>query len=168
MSRMSKRICRRTILRGAAASMATLSLTGCLGSSPEDPDLSTKRVTIVDGGSQSELGSVTASVADTPETRYTGLSNHETLAPGRGMLFVFDGSSQRTFVMRDMSFSIDIIYISDSKEITAIHNAEAPTNFESGTEKKHQYPGRGRFVLEVNHRWASKHNVKTGDKVNIE
>lgn len=168
MSVMPKRPCRRTILTSTAASMATLSLTGCLGSTSDDPDLSKKRVTIVDEDSQSKLGTVRASVANTPETRYTGLSDHETLRPGRGMLFVFDGSSQRTFVMRDMSFSIDIIYIDDSKVITAIHNAEAPTNFESGTEKKHQYPGKGQIVLEVNHRWTAKHNVTVGDEVNIE
>ncbi|PSQ82232.1 MAG: hypothetical protein BRD41_00820 [Bacteroidetes bacterium QS_1_63_11] len=63
-------------------------------------------------------GSVTAAVADTPELRYRGLSDTESLPPDRGMLFVFDTAGDQTFVMRDMDFGIDVTFTCDPRSMT--------------------------------------------------
>lgn len=116
------------------------------------------RATTPDG---TVLGSVTAAVADTPELRYTGLSDTESLPADRGMLFVYDEVGDHTFVMREMDFGIDIVYADDEKRITTIHHAPEPGPTEDGENQR--YPGRGQYVLEVNYRWTTDHGVTEGD-----
>jgi len=107
------------------------------------------------------LGSVTAAVVDTPELRYLGLSDTEGLPADRGMLFVYDAVDDRTFVMREMSFGIDIVYADGDGAITEIHHAPAPAPDENGEEQ--QYPGRGQYVLEVAYEWTTDRDVGVGD-----
>jgi uncharacterized membrane protein (UPF0127 family) len=114
------------------------------------------------------LGSVTAAVADTNSTRYLGLSDTDCLPPDRGMLFVYQEPQPLTFVMRDMDFGIDIVHIDENGVITSIQHADPPGEGESGEEPKHQYPGTGQFVLEVNYDWTTEHGVETGDVVEFD
>ncbi|MFB6280471.1 MAG: DUF192 domain-containing protein [Haloferacaceae archaeon] len=107
------------------------------------------------------LGSVTAAVADTPGTRYRGLSGVGSLPEDRGMLFVFGDVAERTFVMRGMEFGLDIVYADADGVITRIHHAPAPGPNEDGSEQR--YPGRGRYVLEVVYGWTTDRGVGTGD-----
>jgi len=112
------------------------------------------------------LGSVTAAVADTPEKRFTGLSDTVFLPEDRGMLFVYDEVGDRTYVMRRMSFGIDIVYADDAGVITTIHHAPEPGPDEDGTDQ--EYPGRGQYVLEVNRDWTTRHGVEEGDVLDFE
>jgi len=107
------------------------------------------------------LGWVRAAVADTPELRYTGLSDTDELPEGYGMLFVFDDVDDRTFVMREMDFGIDIVYADDRGTITEIHHAPEPDPDEDG--ETHRYPGHGQYVLEVAYRWSADRGVEEGD-----
>lgn len=107
------------------------------------------------------LGEVTAAVADTPELRYTGLSETETLPEDRGMLFVYESVAERTYVMREMDFGIDVVFADDEGQITTIHHAPAPEPDEDGSEQR--YPGRGQYVLEVNYGWTTDRGVTVGD-----
>src|SRR3989338_5701660 len=54
---------------------------------------------------------VRVTVADTPESRERGLSGRDGLASDEGMLFVFQNDGYHTFWMKDMLFSIDIIWL---------------------------------------------------------
>ncbi len=110
-----------------------------------------------------ELGSVTAAIADTPQLRYLGLSDTEWLPEDRGMLFVFDGVDDRTFVMREMDFGIDIVYADESGCITRIHHAPAPGPDEDGASQ--EYPGRGQYVLEVPLEWTTDRGVEPGHRL---
>lgn len=111
-------------------------------------------------------GSVTAAIADTPELRYTGLSDTESLPTDRGMLFVYDEVGDHTYVMREMSFGIDIVYADDEGVITGIHHAPAPGPNEDGNDQ--EYPGRGQYVLEVVYDWTTDHGVEVGDRLEFE
>ena len=113
-----------------------------------------------------ELGSVTAAIADTSDLRYLGLSDTEYLPEDRGMLFVFDEVQELTFVMREMDFPIDIVYADDEGVITKIHHARAPGPDEDGNDL--QFPGRGKYVLEVNHHWTTDRGVEEGDILEFE
>lgn len=112
------------------------------------------------------LGSVTAAVADTPDLRYLGLSDTASLPADRGMLFVFETVGDRTFVMREMDFGLDIVYADAEGVITRIHHASAPGPNENGNEQR--YPGRGQYVLEVNYGWTTEHGVEEGDVLRFE
>lgn len=122
-------------------------------------------VTLKDNGSPA--GTVDASVANTQSERMTGLSNHDSLAAGKGMLFVHGEATEQTYVMRDMDFPIDIIFINSSCEITTIHSAEAPTANETGEEPKYRYSGQAKYVLEVPDGYATE-RVEAGDAVEID
>jgi len=115
----------------------------------------------------STLGIVAATVSDDPEERRTGLSNTESLAPAEGMLFVYHSSDERTFVMREMDFPLDIIFIDATGQITAIHEAPVPPANTSESELE-GYSGRAKWVLEANRGWAAYHNVTVGDSVQID
>ncbi|WP_254536926.1 DUF192 domain-containing protein [Halomarina litorea] len=110
-----------------------------------------------------ELGSVDARVADTFRKRYTGLSSTTSLPPGEGMWFAFDEPGEHTFVMRDMDFGIDIVYVAANGTITSIHHAPEPPEGADG--KDFRYPGEGQYVLEVNYGWTTDHGVEVGDRV---
>jgi uncharacterized membrane protein (UPF0127 family) len=120
-------------------------------------------VTITNGDGET-LATVDSEVADTPPERYTGLSDHESLGNDEGMLFVFERESTQSFVMRDMAFPIDIIFIDESGEITTIH--EAPV--EEDDSDLTSYRGEAQWVLEVNYGYAAEHGISEGDRVEIE
>ena len=113
------------------------------------------------------LGTVNASVADGPDERYTGLSDHESLANGSGMLFVYEEEGRHTFVMRRMDFPLDIVFVGADGRINVIHEAPTPPE---GTEEHglERYPGRGRWVLEVPRGWTDTNGITEGDRVEIE
>ncbi|WP_331235049.1 DUF192 domain-containing protein [Natronorarus salvus] len=115
-------------------------------------------VTVSDG--ERTLATVDAAVADSPGERYTGLSDHENLAEDEGMLFVFAEEGERAFVMREMAFGIDILFVSDEGEITAIYEAPADSD--------ERYVGDARWVLEVRKGYAAENGIDVGDEVEIE
>jgi len=77
------------------------------------------------------------------------------------MLFMYDSSGNRTFVMREMDFGIDIIYADSEGVITSIHHADAPGPDEDGNNQ--QYPGQGQYVLEINKGWTTARDIEAGD-----
>lgn len=122
-------------------------------------------VTVVDEDG-TELGTVRVRVADTRPKRYTGLSDTESLSEDEGMLFVFDEEARRTFVMREMDFPIDIVFVGANRTVTRIHHAPLPPPNASESDPG-PYRGTGRFVLEVNRGWTTRHDVTTGDRIRI-
>ena len=138
----------------------TPTATGTATPTPIHPGYETTevRVTTPEGDL---LGSVTAAIADTPDLRYTGLSDTESLPKDRGMLFVYETVDDHTYVMRRMDFGLDIVYADDEGVISTIHHAPAPGPDEDGEDQR--YPGRGQYVLEVTYEWTTERGVETGD-----
>jgi uncharacterized protein len=108
---------------------------------------------------------VDAEVADTPGERYTGLSDHDSLEDGEGMLFVHGSEDERTYVMRNMDFGIDIIFIDADREITTIHSAPEPAPDEDGEDQT--YSGDAQWVLEVPIGYADETGIEPSDEVEI-
>ncbi|WP_255193057.1 DUF192 domain-containing protein [Natronobeatus ordinarius] len=109
---------------------------------------------------------VDAEVADTPRERYVGLSDHDSLEPGEGMLFVHATEGERTYVMRDMDFDIDIIFVGADGEITTIHHARAPGPSEDGEDLR--YTGQAKWVLEVPAGTVEEAEIEVGDEIRID
>jgi len=129
-------------------------------------DYATTTVTVETPGGE-ERGAVTAAVADDSDTRPRGLSDAASLPADGGMLFVFSSARESlTFIMPEMSFGIDIVFISADREIVEIHNAPEPGPDEDGSEQ--EYEGSGRYVLEVPYEWTDRHGVEVGDSVAFE
>ncbi len=124
--------------------------------SPGEYDNTTVTVTDTDGV---ELGTVDVKIADTRDKRVIGLSETDSLADNEGMLFVHDEADTQDYVMRNMSFDLDILFIESDGTITDIQHADADSD--------ETYSGYGQFVLEVNQGWAAERNVTIGDIVEI-
>ncbi|WP_135305287.1 DUF192 domain-containing protein [Haloarcula amylovorans] len=110
------------------------------------------------------LAAVEVRISDTYRQRYVGLSETESLEPNEGMLFVHDEEGEFAYVMRNMSFPLDIIFIDANGTITTIHHAPLPPE---GTDDLKRYEGRGKYVLEVNRGWANRTGVSVGDRVEL-
>lgn len=122
-------------------------------------------VRIVGDGGETKAA-VDVEVADTHQERYTGLSDHDSLEPGEGMLFVHDNEGDRTYVMREMAFGIDIVFVREDGSITEIHNARAPKSGEDGAEMR--YSGRAKWVLEVPYGYTDERGIEPGDELVID
>jgi uncharacterized membrane protein (UPF0127 family) len=105
---------------------------------------------------------VVAEVVSTPEKLYLGLSHRKELPEGRGMLFLMSTEKRHAFCMRDMFFSIDIIWIADGK-VAGIHQRLSPND-----KGSFRAPVPVRLVLEVPGGFAERHQVKTGDPVKLQ
>jgi hypothetical protein len=101
-------------------------------------------------------------IADTPAERYKGLSGRENLCGDCGMLFKFDDKRERAFVMREMNFPLDIIWINDEK-IVKIDKGLPPKGHNPVNLYKSDTAVN--YVLEVNAGFVDKYGIKAGDKV---
>lgn len=103
-------------------------------------------------------------IADTAELRYRGLSERKSLCEDCGMLFIFPDKAARTFVMRNMNFPLDIIWI-DGDEIKKISKNLPPEGENPAIIYSSEFPVN--YVLEVNGGYTDKNAIFTGDKVVI-
>ncbi|MFA6170879.1 MAG: DUF192 domain-containing protein [Patescibacteria group bacterium] len=103
-----------------------------------------------------------AELANTPAEQYRGLSNRESLCADCGMLFIFPDQAPRTFVMREMNFSLDFVWIINNEVVKIDENA-----MPEGKVYKNNYLSGQPVdkVLEVNAGWAAKNNIKVNDHV---
>ena len=108
---------------------------------------------------------VKSEVANTPQKQYKGLSGRDSLENGKGMLFVFKDYGKYRFVMRDMKFSIDIIWIRINVVVDISKNLPLPISGESLIE----YIPKTEInrVLEVPAGFTDKGNIKVGDTFEI-
>jgi uncharacterized membrane protein (UPF0127 family) len=123
-------------------------------------------VTAVDGDNGATLATVQVRVADTQPKRYTGLSETDSLGDDEGMLFVHDTEDEYAYVMREMAFPLDIVFVGADGTITRIHHAELPAAGTSGDDLT-RYRGRGKYVLEVPLGYTDAHDIEVGDRLRI-
>ena len=126
--------------------------------SPVDYD-NTTVTAVEDNGTPIQTFSVR--VADTEHEKFIGLSETQSLGKNDGMLFVHDTPDTYTYVMRDMSFPIDIIFIDENGTITSIHHAPLPADSPT------KYRGQGQFVLEINYGRTNETGIDVGDRIAI-
>ncbi len=100
-------------------------------------------------------------IADTPETRATGLMHRKELDERHGMLFVFEENAPRTFWMKDTPLPLSIAYIDERWTIREIHDME-PLSLEP-------IPSRVpvRYALEVNQNTFARLGISVGARVVI-
>ena len=129
-------------------------------------------VTLLDGDGTT-LATVDARVADSRKERIRGLSDTASLAAGEGMLFVHGDVGERTYVMREMEFPLDIVFVVPCRgdcpagadgRIAVVHQAPVPP---ADAEELEPYRGRARWVLEVPRGYAAANGVEVGDYVAI-
>jgi uncharacterized membrane protein (UPF0127 family) len=146
------------VLLIAVVASAGVVAVSSMGATPDVGE--TETVELVSDGEV--VSTVTAETAVTDEEMRTGLSEHESLAAGEGMLFFHSESGEQTYIMPDMDFGIDIVFIGSDCTVQTIHSADPPTGNETGLEPKHQYSGTAKYVLEVPQGYATE-RLSEGD-----
>jgi uncharacterized membrane protein (UPF0127 family) len=106
------------------------------------------------------LGDTTIGVdiADTPALREQGLSGKQSLDDAHGMLFIFQDDGKHAFWMKDMLFSIDMIWLSADKKVIYIAPNAAPDSYPSSFSSD----ASSSYVIEVPAGWATRHRVSIG------
>lgn len=101
-------------------------------------------------------------IAATFDQHYRGLSGRAALCADCGLLFNFTDSGQKSFVMRNMNFPLDIIFINRGVIQNIAENLEP-----EGNDPQHIYRSAGAAdqVLEVNGGYCEKYNIRAGDKI---
>lgn len=122
----------------------------------------TTTVEATDAETGETLATVEARIADGPVKRYVGLSSTDELADDEGMLFVHSEPGEYDYVMRDMAFAIDIVFVDADGEITEIHEAEPDSR------PLTNYDGTGKYVLEVPIGWSADNDVEPGDSLEFD
>lgn len=89
--------------------------------------------------------------ATTPAEWEQGLSDRKSMPSQNGMLFIFDRSSQQCMWMKDMKFSLDIVWLNDKKKIIRIARDLSPNTYPTSYCAEDT-----RYVIEVNRGVAAK------------
>lgn len=102
---------------------------------------------------------ITVETADTQATQEKGLMGRESLDEDRGMLFVYDRDSRKSFWMKNTKIPLSIAYIAADGTIREIYDME-PLSTRT-VDSRYSV----RYALEVNLGAFQRHGIKTGDKV---
>lgn len=109
---------------------------------------------------------LTVELAYQPADRALGLSYREGLAPGTGMLFVFEEPAPRSFWMRDMQFCIDIIWIENGVIQGAAESVcPDPPGTTDADLRSYVSPVPVTYVLEVPAGWLDAYGLGVGTPV---
>lgn len=97
-------------------------------------------------------------IAETDETRHTGLMFRDKMEETQGMLFIFPDEDYQSFYMKNTILPLDIIFINAKKQIVKIYKNTTPFSETSLPAGKPTM-----YVVEVNAGFSDKYNIKEGD-----
>jgi uncharacterized protein len=107
-----------------------------------------------------ELRMIDIEIAANDSSRTMGLMYRKSMEETKGMLFIFEQPDLHSFWMKNTYISLDIIYVSEKKEIVKIYkNTEKLSTKSLPTDKPSLY------VVEVIAGFCEKYGIKEGDKI---
>lgn len=99
-------------------------------------------------------------IADSPKEREYGLMCRKSVAPDRGMLFIFPQAGPQAFWMRNTLTALDIIYIGADGRVVSISRNARPLD-----ETPLPSVGPAKYVLELAAGRAAQIGLLPGDRV---
>lgn len=100
-------------------------------------------------------------VSNTEEKRILGLSNTTKLDEKNVMLFIFPQNDYHGIWMKDMNYSIDIVYLDEDMTVINYFDNIAPTTYPTV-----YYPEKlARYIVEMNSGERSKSGIDKGVKL---
>ncbi len=100
-------------------------------------------------------------IADTEYETQTGLMYRSSMKNNRGMLFIFDDVSERSFYMKNTKIPLDLIFINDNKTIVSFQKNAKPFD-----ESSLPSNAPAKYVLEVNAGLVDTWKLSVGDSIN--
>lgn len=100
-----------------------------------------------------------AEIADTEALRERGLSGRTSFGTRQGMLFVFPKLGFYPFWMKDMNFSIDMLWLDEDGVVLTIFSDISPSTY----PKQFVSEQKARYVLELPANTSVDYKIKIGD-----
>ena len=146
--------------RPALALVMLLSVAPAVLSACGEAEPTTPRVVIGDTAFDAEI-------ARTPAERAQGLSGREDLAPGSGMLFLFEAGRAGTLWMKGMRFPLDILWIGEECVVVdAALDVPAPAPGAPDSDLSRYGPATpAAYAFELNAGEVAQSGVRVGDDV---
>ena len=151
------------LLGGVVLIAAALLVSFPSGSQPHRQATLTNETTAVDFITTSGTVTVTAELARSPDALRQGLMYRESLEETQGMLFVFSRESNLTFWMKNTLIPLDMIFISDEKEVVHIQKDAQPCEQDPCPLYPSAFPAR--YVVEVKSGFTDQRGIAVGDSV---
>lgn len=102
-------------------------------------------------------------IADEARVQAKGLSDRDSLAEDKGMLFAFDRAEEQCFWMKDMRFNLDMIWLNEEKTVIKTMQDVSPDTYPD------QFcADNAKYVLEFTSGFADKYGLKPGTKLQFE
>ena len=102
------------------------------------------------------------SIANTNQSRMTGLSHTASLPDNEGMLFDFTQDQSISLWMPNMNYNLSVAFITAEGKIIDIQSMS-----KDNPTRLHSSPIPVRYALEVNEGFFNKNNIKTGDIISL-
>jgi uncharacterized protein len=99
---------------------------------------------------------IQAEIANTGESRMTGLMHRPSLGTDRGMLFVFPDVARHCMWMKNTFVPLSVAFIDERGVIINI------ADMQPQTEESHCASGPARFALEMNQGWFAAKGIRPG------
>jgi len=100
-------------------------------------------------------------IADTAAERQQGLSGRASLSDTKALLFVLDKPVKECIWMKDMKFSIDILWFDSNKKLVHEKRNVSPETY----PEKFCPPVDTKYIVETAAGVAEKNRIKLGDKL---
>lgn len=113
-----------------------------------------------------ELGNtkVAVEIVRSDEEQATGLSDRESLAKGKGMLFVYNTAGSPGIWMKEMRFNIDIVWLDTNGVVMGTETDIGPDTY---PDNIYYPPKPALYVLEVPAGFVYEHNIELGIKAQL-
>ena len=119
----------------------------------------TETVTFLNAADE-PITSIDVAIADSEQETQLGLMFVNELEEDKGMLFVFNQSSPRSFWMANTPLPLDIIFVNSDFEIVRIHRNTPPFSRESFSSE-----APAQYVVEVIGGFTVRHDIQEGMKI---
>lgn len=99
-------------------------------------------------------------LAQTPEERNRGLMFRESMAPGAGMLFIYEAPQPAAFWMKNTLIPLDMIFLDRTGLVTRVHANAVPGDLTPIDGGRAVYA-----VLEINGGLAARYGIDPGSQM---
>ena len=118
-------------------------------------------LTIFKTTTDSTIVTLDIEIAKTDYEIQTGLMYRDIMDKNQGMLFVFNGTRERSFYMKNTRIALDLVFIGENKTIVSFQKNAKPFD-----EKSLLSNAPAKYVLEVNAGMVDVWGLGVGDSIN--
>ncbi len=111
---------------------------------------------------------ITVAIAKTDEERARGLGGRDYIDENEGMYFLFPKEDRYGFWMKDMQFSIDILWVKQGKLVGFVKNVQPEPGKGDGELALYHPPEPVSSVLEMKAGSVVRYGLKAGDKIKVQ